>query len=523
MIKRLREEFDSGERPVFFLPDFDVHSVASLLKLYLRELPAPLIPVSFYERVMKIVTRDFHQDPDGSLDNLAQVLREIPRHNYNLLQYLSHFLLKVSSNSEANRMSIMNLATVFVQNNIIQPELDDAALLMGTSNGRTQVAFLLITNHDKLFKMDYTAQGVSVQVDNLLDLDGATDTSFKVETTMPESASDLLDIDLSGGLPSPMAPGLPVKSNSLDLQEGLSGEVGGELLESPDVQTDGMDDVLAGGEGVEERMAAAVGDECPSPGAESSSLSPTQSSFTEVTADIPSDMSWSCSSYDVGSSYPNTPSASYPGTPSSETHPQQMSQPQPPPRPPRPVPRSRSSQEMSKSDFDAASASALPPAAPVPPARPSISDSAAQHIRPVRPAPAPPQPQPRGIARASLSSSSVSTESVDTVDSGHVDTEEEERDDDKLDRLLGVSLQDLGSDELLTHSESLREELRNQRVRNQSFQASKMALKEKHKGQILDMAKKLDLEKTATANAVQRCVELQQKLQRLELKHGNLA
>uniref|UniRef100_A0A3B3DXX9 Rho GTPase activating protein 25 n=1 Tax=Oryzias melastigma TaxID=30732 RepID=A0A3B3DXX9_ORYME len=42
-VKQFRDAFDAGERPSF-PSDTDVHTVASLLKLYLRELPEPVVP-----------------------------------------------------------------------------------------------------------------------------------------------------------------------------------------------------------------------------------------------------------------------------------------------------------------------------------------------------------------------------------------------------------------------------------------------------------------------------------------------
>lgn len=43
LIKELKERFDSAERVVFDIEEVDVHTVASLLKLYLRELPQSVI------------------------------------------------------------------------------------------------------------------------------------------------------------------------------------------------------------------------------------------------------------------------------------------------------------------------------------------------------------------------------------------------------------------------------------------------------------------------------------------------
>ena len=73
LVRDLRDRFDCGERPVFNIEDVDIHSIASLLKGYLRELPDPLIPFFWYEAVMKLVTRDMAQNPDDALVNFEEV------------------------------------------------------------------------------------------------------------------------------------------------------------------------------------------------------------------------------------------------------------------------------------------------------------------------------------------------------------------------------------------------------------------------------------------------------------------
>lgn len=47
-IHSLKETYDCGSQQDF-APTEDVHTVASLLKLYLRELPQPVIPHVYYE------------------------------------------------------------------------------------------------------------------------------------------------------------------------------------------------------------------------------------------------------------------------------------------------------------------------------------------------------------------------------------------------------------------------------------------------------------------------------------------
>ena len=47
-IQALKELYDSGSQEDFSATE-DVHTVASLFKLYLRELPEPVVPFVFYE------------------------------------------------------------------------------------------------------------------------------------------------------------------------------------------------------------------------------------------------------------------------------------------------------------------------------------------------------------------------------------------------------------------------------------------------------------------------------------------
>jgi len=143
-VKQLRNSFDSGERHSFESLNADVHSVASLLKGYLRELPEPVIPVAFYEPIMHVVLRELGASPDEGIEKLTKSFASLPLDSYNLLQYLCWFLSMVGKNWEVNKMSPMNLATVFSQS-FIQPEDDDPALLMGTADGRTRAVFVMIS------------------------------------------------------------------------------------------------------------------------------------------------------------------------------------------------------------------------------------------------------------------------------------------------------------------------------------------------------------------------------------------
>lgn len=47
-IQAMKELYDSGSQQDFPISE-DVHTVASLFKLYLRELPEPVVPFTFYQ------------------------------------------------------------------------------------------------------------------------------------------------------------------------------------------------------------------------------------------------------------------------------------------------------------------------------------------------------------------------------------------------------------------------------------------------------------------------------------------
>ena len=46
-IRTLKEQYDAGSQEEF-PPNEDVHTVASLMKLYLKELPEPVVPFALY-------------------------------------------------------------------------------------------------------------------------------------------------------------------------------------------------------------------------------------------------------------------------------------------------------------------------------------------------------------------------------------------------------------------------------------------------------------------------------------------
>uniref|UniRef100_A0A4W3ICW3 Family with sequence similarity 13 member A n=1 Tax=Callorhinchus milii TaxID=7868 RepID=A0A4W3ICW3_CALMI len=109
-VERLRLKYDKGEK-LDLAEEGDICSVASLLKLFLRELPDAVIPSKLHLRFMQ-----FQYDHNGNLEELKYLIKQLPDINYCLLKFLCHFLTQVAIHHEANRMTVYNLGTVFGPN-----------------------------------------------------------------------------------------------------------------------------------------------------------------------------------------------------------------------------------------------------------------------------------------------------------------------------------------------------------------------------------------------------------------------
>uniref|UniRef100_A0A672LCD4 Rho GTPase activating protein 22 n=1 Tax=Sinocyclocheilus grahami TaxID=75366 RepID=A0A672LCD4_SINGR len=127
LVKELQEVFDCGDKPQFD-SNTDVHTVASLLKLYLRELPEPVVPFCKYEDFLNCAQL-LAKDEEEGIRELGKLVSTLPAANYNLLKYICKFLDEVQSHAHENKMGVQNLATVFGPN-ILRPKLEDPVAIM---------------------------------------------------------------------------------------------------------------------------------------------------------------------------------------------------------------------------------------------------------------------------------------------------------------------------------------------------------------------------------------------------------
>ncbi|XP_006804602.1 protein FAM13B isoform X2 [Neolamprologus brichardi] len=105
----LRQRYDSGEE-VKLEKEADLASAVSLLRLFLQELPEPVIPTAIQGRILQL-----YQDYDNEEElcrNLKYVLQDLPQLNYGLLRFLCRFLASVASLQQKS-WDVGALAAVF--------------------------------------------------------------------------------------------------------------------------------------------------------------------------------------------------------------------------------------------------------------------------------------------------------------------------------------------------------------------------------------------------------------------------
>ncbi|XP_028324725.1 rho GTPase-activating protein 22 isoform X2 [Gouania willdenowi] len=150
-VRELQDAFDRGEKPVFD-SSTDVHTVASLLKLFIRELPEPVIPFSKYTQFLSCAQL-LTKDKEVGIVELGKQVTCIPQVNYNLLKYICKFLDEVQSHSNENKMSVQNLATVFGPN-ILRPRVEDPVTMMEGSSQVQHLMTVLISEHSRLYQRE---------------------------------------------------------------------------------------------------------------------------------------------------------------------------------------------------------------------------------------------------------------------------------------------------------------------------------------------------------------------------------
>nr|XP_039270216.1 rho GTPase-activating protein 12-like isoform X1 [Styela clava] len=118
-VQKLRYTVDR-EIPVNFSdPEWeDIHVITGALKMFLRELPEPVIPFTFFD---KFIATCKISDKNSRHDATKSLIRALPKPNKETLKYLLLHFCKVVEHSESNRMQVQNIAIVFGPTLLLKP------------------------------------------------------------------------------------------------------------------------------------------------------------------------------------------------------------------------------------------------------------------------------------------------------------------------------------------------------------------------------------------------------------------
>ncbi|KAH4055990.1 hypothetical protein HBH49_047780 [Parastagonospora nodorum] len=136
VIKGLRERFNTeGDIRLLDGQYYDVHAVASLLKLYLRELPSSILTRELHLDFLEVLDMD---ERSKKIQTFNVLVHKLPHANFELLRHLSSFLIEIVDNAGLNKMTVRNVGIVFAPTlNIPAPLisffLTDFADIFGTA------------------------------------------------------------------------------------------------------------------------------------------------------------------------------------------------------------------------------------------------------------------------------------------------------------------------------------------------------------------------------------------------------
>jgi hypothetical protein len=143
LIKFCKSEWDSGKDPLIDFTDGDnhdmLHATCSVLKMFIREQPLPLIPYEYYDEI--ITNANNEEKLRGSLELIFDVIPSC--HKLFLHKLLRHWS-NVVLNSAENKMGSSNIAVVFAPNVIKSPpSLDATACLVHTPAAIKALTYLI--------------------------------------------------------------------------------------------------------------------------------------------------------------------------------------------------------------------------------------------------------------------------------------------------------------------------------------------------------------------------------------------
>ncbi|XP_038651736.1 rho GTPase-activating protein 26-like isoform X2 [Scyliorhinus canicula] len=128
--------------------EWEIKTITSTLKHYLRVLPAPLMTFQLQHSFIKAAKLDH---PESRLSEIHKLVHRLPEKNRAMLEITIKHLEKVSNNHKQNLMTVANLGVVFGPT-LLRPQEETVAAIMDIKF-QNIIVEILIENQEKIFQM----------------------------------------------------------------------------------------------------------------------------------------------------------------------------------------------------------------------------------------------------------------------------------------------------------------------------------------------------------------------------------
>ncbi|XP_063148428.1 rho GTPase-activating protein 26 isoform X2 [Candoia aspera] len=126
--------------------EWEVKTITSALKTYLRMLPGPLMMYQFQRSFIKAAKLE---NQESRISEIHSLVHRLPEKNRQMLHLLMNHLANVAKNHKQNLMTVANLGVVFGPT-LMRPQEETVAAIMDIKF-QNIVVEILIENHEKIF------------------------------------------------------------------------------------------------------------------------------------------------------------------------------------------------------------------------------------------------------------------------------------------------------------------------------------------------------------------------------------
>lgn len=135
------------DRPLDYAAFHDPNDIACVLKMFVRELPEPLIPCHLYSGLIDPAD---YSETNVAVDLVRQnIISHLPPQSYELLKSLMWLLNRIAKEEASNRMGARNLSICWTPNLVVAEGVEEQMRYMKTSQATVS---LMISEYVSLFE-----------------------------------------------------------------------------------------------------------------------------------------------------------------------------------------------------------------------------------------------------------------------------------------------------------------------------------------------------------------------------------